>query len=180
MQELVASESPRSKALLEIMPFTVPFSVRAAIFEKRVAARRAIHQPQDQDDAFANSIHVRVRRGYVLESGLEAFNKLRGEQLMKKVRVVYLNAAGAGEAGIDSGGLFKEMWTDLANEIFDPNFGLWALTNDNLMYPNPNSAMVHGRDHLRLFEFVGKVPSTTSQPLCLPPPHPTLHLLQYI
>ena len=45
MQELVASESPRSKALLEIMPFTVPFSVRAAIFEKRVAARRAMPTP---------------------------------------------------------------------------------------------------------------------------------------
>jgi ubiquitin-protein ligase E3 C len=49
------------------------------------------------------------------------------------------------------------MWTDLANEIFDPNFGLWSLTPENLQYPNPNSSMVHGRDHLRLFEFVGKV-----------------------
>ena len=31
------------------------------------------------------------------------------------------------------------------------------VTKEGLMYPNPSSGMVHGSEHLRLFEFLGRI-----------------------
>jgi hypothetical protein len=72
-------------------------------------------------------------------------------------------------------GLFKDFWTDLSGMVFDLEFGLFMRTPDGLLYPNPASVFIHGVEHLRLFEFVGRIlgkvrphPMPTSR---IPPSH---------
>jgi hypothetical protein len=73
--------------------------------------------------------------------------------------VLYVDAHGREEPGIDMGGLFKDFWTDLSALAFDENFGLFRATGDSqLLYPSPAAALAHGeREHTRYFEFVGRV-----------------------
>jgi ubiquitin-protein ligase E3 C len=51
---------------------------------------------------------------------------------------------GQEESGIDGGGLFKEFLTSLSKEAFDTNRGLWLVTDENQLYPNPHSYAKEG------------------------------------
>lgn len=99
---------------------------------------------------------VRIRRGYELEDGLRNLGRL-GERIKERVVVVFVNAAGQDEPGIDMGGLFKEFWTELSRQSFNPEFGLFRLTDTQMMYPSPLSGAIHGQDHIALFEFLGRI-----------------------
>lgn len=46
--------------------------------------------------------------------------------------------------------------TMLISEAFEPNYGLFSSTKLNHFYPSATSS-VHGRNHIQLFEFIGKV-----------------------
>jgi hypothetical protein len=52
---------------------------------------------------------------------------------------------GQEESGIDGGGLFKEFLTSLSKEAFDTNRGLWLVTDENQLYPNPHSYAKEGK-----------------------------------
>ena len=39
---------------------------------------------------------------------------------------------------------------------FNVNYGLWALTDGNLMYPSPTTSLLHG-GNLELYEFLGRI-----------------------
>lgn len=43
------------------------------------------------------------------------------------------------------------------NVSFDGINSPIRVTKEGLMYPNPSSEMVHGSEHLRLFEFLGRI-----------------------
>jgi hypothetical protein len=60
----------------------------------------------------------------------------------------------ADEKGIDAGGLFKDLWTELSNVAFDPNYGMWETTPvTHLMYPSSSSHLIHA-NALQLYEFL--------------------------
>eukprot|EP00658_Telonema_sp_P-2_P046198 TRINITY_DN3430_c0_g1_i7.p1 TRINITY_DN3430_c0_g1~~TRINITY_DN3430_c0_g1_i7.p1 ORF type:complete len:330 (-),score=83.00 TRINITY_DN3430_c0_g1_i7:145-1134(-) len=61
------------------------------------------------------------------------------------------------EAGIDISGVFKEYLTQLTQQGFSPDRGLFTLTDARELYPNPGSSMANGPDHLELFEFFGRI-----------------------
>ena len=42
-------------------------------------------------------------------------------------------------AGIDGGGVFKEFFTSLCQEVFDTDRGLWLANKKNELYPNPHA-----------------------------------------
>lgn len=44
----------------------------------------------------------------------------------------------------------------LISEAFEPNYGLFSVTKLNHFYPSATSS-VQGRNHIQLFEFIGKV-----------------------
>lgn len=46
--------------------------------------------------------------------------------------------------------------TMLVQEAFEPNYGLFSSTKLNSFYPSATSS-IHGRYHIQLFEFIGKV-----------------------
>ena len=80
---------------------------------------------------------VRIRRGRVLECGLELMNSL-GSGLRERIVVGYINDAGVEEKGIDVGGLFKDYWSDLSAIAFSPGYSLFASVEGGALYPSPS------------------------------------------
>jgi hypothetical protein len=140
-----------AEALLPLMPFAVPFAKRAEMFDAVRAADRRVHQmgcPQ---------VPVTIQRSRLFESAYAGLAPVRGEALKRKIYVTFINSEGLPEAGIDAGGLFKELWTSLAGLVFDPSYGLWTTTERGEMYPNPASRLCSGMDDTTTFEFLGRV-----------------------
>lgn len=62
----------------------------------------------------------------------------------------------AGERGQDAGGLTKEFFIELSREMFNPNYGMFLLSNSGSTYiPNSQSSIV--QDHLKYFKFIGRI-----------------------
>ena len=59
------------------------------------------------------------------------------------------------EYGIDAGGLTKDWFSLIAKEIFNPNFALFVLTENQTYQPNPFSGI--NPQHIEYFNFIGKV-----------------------
>ena len=150
-------------ALLLAAPQSRPFDDRVRVFRAACAADRAasgaMQQPGSnaRDDALPEAalpsqppLQLTVRRAYLLEDAFAALAH-RGEALRGRLIVRFVNAAGAAEAGIDQGGLFKELLTETAKALFDPNRGLFLRTPAaGLQYPSPAaSAHAEGRALLR-------------------------------
>lgn len=57
--------------------------------------------------------------------------------LRKKLRVMFVNAQGLKEPGIDGGGVFREFLSEVLKTGFDPNRGYFSTTPDGQLYPNP-------------------------------------------
>ena len=72
------------------------------------------------------------------------------------MRVQLVNAAGLDEAGIDGGGLFREFLSQLLKAAFDPNRGFFALTLDQMLYPNPTAIQMY-EDSTRHYFFIGRI-----------------------
>ncbi|KAF0700389.1 Aste57867_9094 [Aphanomyces stellatus] len=149
MLESVLNQDPRGVTLLQHMPYLLPYADRVRLFESLLTLEREQNQVQ------GTASRIVIRRGYVLEDGLTKLNAIRRD-LKKKIQVHFINEAGLEETGIDAGGLFKEFWTELSQLAFDPNYGLFQCSEDQLMFPNPNSAAIHSNDTL-LFEFLGRI-----------------------
>lgn len=144
--------------LLRRCPFLVPFKRRLTLFDRIVTTDRISKQGSNETQNLKPGRNVRILRGRVLEDGIAHLNSL-GKDLRQRIIVSYYNQAGTVETGLDVGGLFKEFWTDLSALAFDPNFGLFRITEggDNCLYPNPASLKAHGDDHLMLFGFLGRI-----------------------
>jgi hypothetical protein len=70
------------------------------------------------------------------------FNKIKGPALKNRVGIRFVSNLGMEEVGVDGGGLFKEFLTTLIRRAFDPNAGLFKLTSERLLYPNPQSGTI--------------------------------------
>ncbi|RHX97015.1 hypothetical protein DYB25_001454, partial [Aphanomyces astaci] len=155
--ERVLYDDQKAVALLQHMPYLLPYADRVRLFQALVKLDRDRYQEN------APPCRMTIRRGYVLEDGLTKLNALRRD-LKKKVQVHryyilvhFINEAGTEEVGIDAGGLFKEFWTELSQLAFDPHYGLFQCSDvDHLLFPNPSSSLIHSNDVL-LFEFLGRI-----------------------
>lgn len=58
------------------------------------------------------------------------------ERLKSRFQVSFINELGVREAGIDGGGLFKDYIDTLAKHAFDPQYGLFKQTEDNVSTRN--------------------------------------------
>lgn len=103
-----------------------------------------------------NEGHMRmnVRRDYLLSDSMEAVMSLSRKDLRKVWRFEFI-----GEAGIDAGGLAREWFELVTEEVFDPDMGLWqtSATNQMCMQINPASEISCPEDHLIYFRFIGRV-----------------------
>nr|XP_037288795.1 ubiquitin-protein ligase E3C-like [Rhipicephalus microplus] len=148
----------RGAAILQEMPFAVPFLSQAKILQSLIARDKSENHRQS-DFMLGPQIEVIVRRNYIYE---DAFKKLSGEpNLRLRLRVQLVNVAGLEEAGIDGGGLLREFLAELMKTAFDENRGLFRCTHDDRhLYPNPAVAELpdyaDGRAK-RHYAFVGRL-----------------------
>ena len=80
----------------------------------------------------------------------------KSQDIKGRMRIIFEDAYGMQEAGIDGGGLFKDFMENLVKQAFDPFFGLFLSTSDNRMYPNPNAHLAVGQA-TQAFEYIGKM-----------------------
>jgi len=103
-----------------------------------------------------NEGHMRmiVRRDYLLNDSMAAVMSLSRKDLKKVWRFEFI-----GEMGIDAGGLTREWFQLVTEEIFNPDNGLWqsSATNQMSMQINPSSDVACPEDHLVYFRFLGRV-----------------------
>jgi len=87
--------------------------------------------------------HVKlvVRRNQLLSDSVDAVMSLGREDLRKRWRVEFL-----GEPGIDAGGVTREWFQLVTEQIYDPDFGLWlsSVNNQMCMTINPASSKYIG------------------------------------
>eukprot|EP00960_Hanusia_phi_P025808 745895-Hanusia_phi.AAC.2 len=142
-------------ALLQEIPFSLPFHLRVRILRYLISLDR-----QDYMDAPASWHNAQIRRSHVVEDGYDKLNNL-GHNLKRTIQISFVNQEGLQEAGIDGGGLFKEFVNTISLQAFNPSYGLFCSTGQNLLFPNPQSFNVNpwagSVDDLSLFEFFGRI-----------------------
>ncbi|KAH6941939.1 hypothetical protein HPB50_024455 [Hyalomma asiaticum] len=148
----------RSAAILQEMPFAVPFPVRVRVLQSLIARDKSENSREQSHFLMGPQIEVMVRRDYIYE---DAFEKLSGDlNLRLRLRVQLVNVAGLEEAGIDGGGLLREFLAELMKTAFDANRGLFRCTHDRRLYPNPAAGQLpdyaDGRA-AKHYSFVGRM-----------------------
>lgn len=100
--------------------------------------------------------HVKlvVRRHSLLSDSVDAVMSLGRDYMRKRWRVEFY-----GEPGLDAGGVTREWFQLVTEQIFDPDFGLWlsSVNNQMSMTINPASNISCPDDHLIYFRFLGRV-----------------------
>ncbi len=77
--------------------------------------------------------------------------------LRSKIRVSFVNAQGVREEGADGGGLYKEFLNSLIQIVFNPNYGLFVLTQTGKeLYPNAKSKSLF-KDDIHIYKFLGRI-----------------------
>lgn len=99
-------------------------------------------------------VKIVVRRHSLLSDSVDAVMSLGREDLRKRWRVEFL-----GEPAIDAGGVTREWFQLVTEQIFDPDFGLWlsSINNQTCMTINPASNISCPDDHLVYFRFLGRI-----------------------
>ena len=137
------------------MPFIVSFADRA------LCLRRLIENDRSSSNMSETKFGITIRRDFLLEDGLAQIAKLvsKGTSRLKaRLHVQFKNAEGLEEAGIDAGGVFKEFIDVLASKGFNPDLGLFSTTDDNKLYPNPESkSLFTPAEYSELYQFLGRV-----------------------
>ncbi|XP_052758997.1 ubiquitin-protein ligase E3C [Galleria mellonella] len=146
----------RTVTILREIPFVVPFSTRVLIFQGLLIREKHDHWYELNNFNEGPSINISVRRTHLYEDAFDKLSPSNEPDLKLRLRVQLINQAGAEEAGVDGGGLFREFLSELLKSAFDPNRGLFRLTKDNMLYPNPGVHLLYD-DFTMHYYFVGRM-----------------------
>ncbi|CDJ67664.1 ubiquitin-transferase domain-containing protein, putative [Eimeria necatrix] len=122
---------------LVYVPHTIAFSDRLAVFYQLLAFERG-----DSSSSFFYRRCFQIRRTHI--------------DVMRGFQVEFITAEGTPEAGIDGGGLLKELIVELSRRAFDPAYGLFHGCPDNSLFPNPSVELLHP-NFANLFLAIGRL-----------------------
>lgn len=141
----MAVRSARIHFVLTTIPQVIPFNSRLEIFNL-LKAQDMRKRGLDFRGFLPSSQRVsfQVRRTNLFEDACAAFediakHSVHGSKFKERFHIVFVNAEGTAEAGIDGGGLLKEFIDCVTREAFNPARGLFKTTEDHFVYPNPDS-----------------------------------------
>jgi len=99
-------------------------------------------------------VKIVVRRSVLLHDSVEAIMALGRDDMRKRWRFEF-----SGEQGVDAGGLAREWFEHVSEQLFDPDRGLWLSSahNQMCMTINPASNISCPDDHLVYYRFLGRV-----------------------
>ncbi|CAF0735384.1 unnamed protein product [Didymodactylos carnosus] len=141
--------------ILQQIPFVIPFPIRVQVLNLLIQQNKN-EQQHGAEFLQSDSINVRIRREYIYEDAFEKLSIENEPNLRKKIRVSFINPIGLEEAGIDGGGLFREFMNELLKSAFNPIRGLFKLTSDGYLYPNPNIGFIESNFGLHYY-FLGRM-----------------------
>lgn len=144
------SVATRTVQLLQHAPFLVPFPARIVYFSSLMVG---------SSDGFAHywgSDEVVVERSDVFQSAFLKLGGLTPEQIMGRTRVRFLDDNGMLEEGFGEG-VYRDFVSSVCAMGFAPQSGLFERTPQGFVYPRPFTEKFVGPDHLRRFEFLGKM-----------------------
>ncbi|XP_031736666.1 E3 ubiquitin-protein ligase UPL6-like [Cucumis sativus] len=116
-------ENTRANDIHKRVPFLVPFTSRVKIFTTQLAAAR---QRNGSLAVFARN-RFRIRRNHILEDAFSQMSALSEVDLRGSIRVSFVNEFGVEEAGIDGGGIFKDVMENITRAAFDVQYGLFKV-----------------------------------------------------
>merc|ERR1719421_1977104 len=138
------------------MPFTLAFEQRLRVL------RRWLHADREERLSamlIGQTPHtITVRREHLLADAHAALRGF-GLQLRSPLRVRFLGLDDMEEAGVGEG-VAKEFLVDVLKAGFDPDFGLFSVTDSGTLYPNP-AAPLRVPDAAGLYEFLGAILAKT-------------------
>ncbi|OHS94055.1 hypothetical protein TRFO_39763 [Tritrichomonas foetus] len=106
---------------------------------------------QSQKIKTGSSFHLQIRRDYLLADSFRKLHSISTENWLKKFRINYMN-----ERGVDAGGLRRDWFTVLIQNLFNPNYALFVPSSNGRSYqPSPSSYV--NPDHIEYFTFSGKI-----------------------
>jgi ubiquitin-protein ligase E3 C len=111
--QLMLEAYPHSfKRVLQHAPFMLETKQKVVLLQQWIRADKEVHQPMDQGQIS----HIQIRRAHLLQ---DVFNKLAppGTTLKRTVKIEFINQAGLQEAGIDGGGLFRELVNEYVSRV---------------------------------------------------------------
>ncbi|OHT05593.1 hypothetical protein TRFO_26595 [Tritrichomonas foetus] len=92
-----------------------------------------------------------IRRSNIIEDSFKSLMSLSKYEFLGRLSITFDD-----EIGVDAGGLLKDWYTNLIRSLFNENYALFVSSKAySTFLPNPNSK-VH-EDHLKYFEFTGKI-----------------------
>eukprot|EP00520_Triparma_pacifica_P009038 CAMPEP_0118638432 /NCGR_PEP_ID=MMETSP0785-20121206/3680_1 /TAXON_ID=91992 /ORGANISM="Bolidomonas pacifica, Strain CCMP 1866" /LENGTH=753 /DNA_ID=CAMNT_0006529679 /DNA_START=80 /DNA_END=2338 /DNA_ORIENTATION=+ len=131
----------------------------------------ALRTPWEEEHTF-----IFVRRQYLMDDSIKGIMALDASQLRNMFRFEFI-----GEPGIDAGGVAREWFQLVAEQLFHPDFGLWqySAVNQMCMQINASSGVANG-DHLRYYRFTGRVLGKALFDGQLIPSHMIRHLYKHL
>lgn len=146
--------------ILYYMPYTLSFHQRMVLVRRLLDNERL--SVQGSNDIMGPSRSrgklLSIHRNRLLETSMASMSSLSPADWKDRLVIRYINAFGEAEAGIDAGGLFKDFLTDLSKQVFDPAYGLFSVTSDGLLYPNPAASVLYGQADLEnMYAFMGRI-----------------------
>ena len=98
-------------------------------------------------------IKLKVRRSHILMDAVDAIESLDAADMKKIFRFEFI-----GEPALDAGGVAREFYTIICEQLFNPDCGLFlsSSVNQMCMQINPNSGIAN-EFHLRYFHMAGRI-----------------------
>eukprot|EP00501_MAST-03F_sp_TOSAG23-6_P002257 GSMAST32.ASY1.ANO1.2357.1 assembled CDS len=149
---MVRNDSKLFDQVLRDCSYLVSFEERIKIFESKILKDKTHHQPKNAQPYK----RILVRRDSIFADSFRELFLLK-KNIRKRISVTFIASNGIQEKGQDLGGLFKELWNSISEVAFDPFYGLFKLTDDGLLYPNPDSEKAIGENTEDNFEFLGQI-----------------------
>uniref|UniRef100_K3X466 HECT-type E3 ubiquitin transferase n=1 Tax=Globisporangium ultimum (strain ATCC 200006 / CBS 805.95 / DAOM BR144) TaxID=431595 RepID=K3X466_GLOUD len=99
-------------------------------------------------------IKLRVNRSHLFEESMESLSVIPAVSIRSSMRLVFLD-----ESGIDAGGLSREWFVLLNEQLVDPTHGVFKCVNksDQTFFLNSNSAYDIGEKHLSYYYAAGRL-----------------------
>ena len=101
-------------------------------------------------------IRMEISRNHILDDSLATFGRVSTDELHKWIRIKF-----TGEPGVDAGGLEREWFTLVVNDLFDPKNGLFTCSSAESMggayHINPTSDRTNPGRHLEFFTLAGRI-----------------------
>ena len=146
-------------------------------FEEKAEWFQMICRERLRIDWNEGHMKIKIRRGHLLHDSIEAVMSLSPTDMRKIWRFEFL-----GEVAIDAGGLQREWFQLVSEQLFDPDMGLWlpSASNQMAMRINPASEIACPEDHLIYFRFLGRVMGKALFSGQIVAGHMTRHLYKHI